>query len=94
VVTPVKSVTPIVTEADFVVSALLFALIVKDPAAGEENVADVAVCPVNVPPEVVHVTPALPTSLVTTAVNGSVWEMTTPPRWGEMEMEIGAGGGV
>jgi hypothetical protein len=51
---------------------LLVAVIVKDPAAGEENVAVVAVWTVSVPPEVVHVTPALLRSLVTAAVSGSV----------------------
>jgi hypothetical protein len=61
-----------VADADFVLSALLVAVIVNGPAVADENVAAVAVCPVSVPPVVLHVTPALPTSFVTTAVKAIV----------------------
>src|SRR5580698_4897099 len=71
-----------VADADFVLSALLVAVMVNVPAAVDENVAAVAVCPVSVPAVVLHVTPALPASFVTTAVNGIVCEVVTPPRLG------------
>src|SRR5579859_7259680 len=69
-------------DADFVLSALLVAVIVNVPAELEENVAPVAVGPASVPPVVLHVTPAAPTSFVTVAVNGKVCAVVMPPRFG------------
>jgi hypothetical protein len=82
VLTPAKSVTPIVAEADFVLSALLVAVIVNDPTVVEENVAAVNDCVENDPPLFVHVTPAPPTSFVTVAVNGKLCAVVIPPRLG------------
>ncbi len=70
--TPARSVTPTVADADFVLSALLVAVTVNEPAVVEEKVMEVGVELVNVPPVLVQVTPALPTSLFTVAVRGSV----------------------
>jgi hypothetical protein len=39
-------------------------------------------CALKPPPDEVHVTPALPTSFVTVAVNGIVCEIVSPPRLG------------
>src|SRR5713226_3344312 len=83
------SVTPIVAEADLVLSAMLVAAIVNGPAAVEENVTDVGVWFANDPPPVfVQVTPALPTSFVTVAVNTCVCDVVNPPRLGPMETVI------
>jgi hypothetical protein len=71
-----------VAAADFVLSALLVAVMVNGPAVVDENIAAAAVCPASVPPVVLHVTPALPTSFVTTAVNGIVCEVVIPLRLG------------
>ena len=40
--------------------------------------------PVQPLPEADHVTPALPTSFITVAVNASVWATARLPRFGEM----------
>ena len=53
-------------------SALLVAVIVNDPALEEEKAAVVGVGLVSVPPVVLQVAPALPTSLVTVAAKDSV----------------------
>ena len=63
-------------------SALLVAVILNAPAEVEENVAAVPVCPASVPPVVLHVTPAPPTSFLTVAVNAIVCAVVIPPRRG------------
>src|SRR5882762_4594677 len=87
---PARSVTPIVAEADLVLSATLVAVIVNDPATAEENVTEVVVGLVKDPPVFVQVTPALPTSLATVAVNPWVCDVVNPPRFGLMDTVIGA----
>jgi hypothetical protein len=83
VVTPARSVTPIVAVADFVPSATLVAVTVIAPAApGATYVAVVVLCALKLPALADQVTPALPTSLVTDAVNGSDCPRVSPPRFG------------
>jgi hypothetical protein len=49
---------------------------------GATYVAADVLCVLKLPLEAVHVTPALPTSFVTVAVNGIVCEIVNPPRFG------------
>jgi hypothetical protein len=67
----------------FVTSATLVAVTVTTPAVvGATKVALVVLCVLKDPLEADHVTPALPTSFVTVAVNGSAWVTVSPPRFG------------
>ena len=93
--TPARSVTPIVAEADLVASATLVAVIVNDPALAEKKMADVVVgVPLKLPPDAVQLTPALPISFVTVAVNPSVWDSVRPPRLGVIATLMLFGAGV
>src|SRR5262244_2658833 len=80
-----------VTWADFVPSALLVAVTTAEPAVVEERLAVVRVTALSVPPVTDQVTPALPISLVTVAVNARDCEVVMPPRRGEIETEMGGG---
>jgi hypothetical protein len=72
-----------VADALFVTSATLVAVTVTTPAnVGATKVALVMLCALKDPLEVDHVTPALPMSFVTAAVNGSAWVTVSPPRFG------------
>jgi hypothetical protein len=78
-----KSVTPIVAVALFVPSATLVAVTVTTPAEfGATYVAAAVLCALKLPLDAVHVTPALPTSFVTVAVNGIACEIVNPPLLG------------
>jgi len=83
--TPARSVTPIVAEADWVLSATLVAVIVNVPATSEEKATDVVVGFASDPPVAVQVTPALPTSFVTVALNTCVCDVVNPPSAGLTE---------
>jgi len=56
---------------------------------GATYVAEVVVCALNVPVDVVHVTPAAPTSFATVAVKFSDCPSANPPRFGVSVTLIG-----
>jgi hypothetical protein len=62
-------VTPIVAEADLVLSAMLVAVMVNVPASADEKLAAVVEVEPKLPPVFVHVTPAFPWSFTTAAEN-------------------------
>ena len=82
-VTPGRSVAPIVAEALLVTSATLVAVTVTTPGiVGATYTAEVVDWLLNEPALADQVTPALPTSWATVAVKVSDCEMTSPPRFG------------